>query len=1561
MAGLPRTEGLFLIEVDNMYGHRIRRLAMLAFAVAGAGAAQAQTGALTVDLDAAGSFASRYEWTLDKQVMPSSADRFIGETQQLAYTLVLTKGEAVESDFEVTGSITIANPTDSAATVESVTVDYGAQSVTNDCATGALAAGASITCELSFATISSDPQPLQVVVATSGAVGGAEASVDVAFESGPVQNDSVTVTDTLLPEPLTFSASGTHSYTGSATCVDGNTVKIDNDATIVETGVTDSARARVACHVLRMERSVRSQGGTRWSWDVEKTHALTGPLQLAGGATQDVTYTITATATSEEGENLVVGAISAINTHPGFDATLVSVSAAINGLAAEVDCPSLVVPHATYDVNRNIVLGRLTCPFTVTLPDGMTATSVTGHLLQQLFTYGPDGSATPAGTRDITGTAPIAGPLGAGNTDECIELADVYLGAGNDLGDFCASVGSTTVTRTFTGPIVVAQDSECEFSVPNLARLTTNDTGTVDEATTTVAVERTDCEVEQPTGLLEVDINASGAFTRRYPWTIEKTVTPESSDRFIGETQQLAYTLTLTRGEAEDAGFVVTGTANIVNNTEGAADITAIVVEYGGNPVPHTCALGELAAGATRTCELEFTVANDDPQTLTIDVDTGGSILGDDASTMVAFGEPVVTGETVTVEDTLLPGTLTFDDSGTHQYTHDATCVDGNTVVVENTATIVETGDSDSARARVACHATRMERSVATFGGIDWDWDIQKTHGETLPLQVVAGQSYDVSYTITATATASDSSGEVHGAITVINTHPSVDAVILSVAARINSTDATVTCPTPMIAPHATYDAASNIVVGKLVCPFTVTLPEGETPTSVTGRVEQQLFDYDADGNATPDGTRVLQGTQPVSGLPAGGSNDECVDLVDVYLGETHDLGEFCASEGETTTTRTFTGSIAVTADDECEFSVPNLARLTTNDTGAVDEASTSVSVERTDCDVEQPSGLLEVDLTASGAFTRRFPWTIEKTVTPASSDRFIGETQELAYTLTVTRGEAEDAGFMVTGTATIANNTEGAADITAITVEYGGNPVTHTCALGELAAGASRTCDLEFSVASDDPQTLSIAVETSGSILGDDASTMVAFGEPVVTDASIHVDDTLLPEDIEFDDSGTFQYTHDATCVDGNTVVVDNTATIVETGDSDSAHARVACHAIRMERSVTGSSDLDYTWNVEKTHGIASPLQVEAGGNYDVVYSITATATADAENGGGGIEGAITVLNTNPVTDAVILSVGAMINTTPATVTCPMPMIAPRASYDAGHNVVVGKLVCPFTVTLPAGETATSVTGRVEQQLFDYDSEGDPTPDGTKVLQGTQPVGALPGGTITDECVALTDEYLGEVHSLGDFCVGEGELSVTRSFTGTIAVTQEDECEFSVANTARLVTNDTGATDESTTAVPVERTDCDVEEPEVACTRTQGYWKTHSINGPAPYDNTWAQVGETTHFFLASSGGTALSWYGVMWMAPKGNAYYILAPQFAAATLNTLAGASAPVEVLTAMDQAQALFAKYTPGEIGALSGDDDVRQEFLALATVLADYNEGSIGPGHCETDKHLRIFSK
>ncbi len=1046
---------------------------------------------------------------------------------------------------------------------------------------------------------------------------------------------------------------------------------------------------------------------------------------------------------------------------------------------------------------------------------------------------------------------------------------------------------------------------------------------------------------------LTVDLTASGSYTSAYDWSIDKSVTPTAADRFIGEMQELSYTISVVKGDAVESDFMVTGSASIANPGGTGATISAITLNWGGTEIATDCATGALAAGASTTCEFDFAATGSATQTLTMNVTTTGAVAGAQDSVEVAFTGGAVENDSITVSDTLLAGPLTFTGSDTHEYTQSVTCINSNTIKLDNQATIDQTGESDSTRARVACHALRMERNVLTHGGQNWSWEIEKTHAEVDPLQVTAGQTYDVDYTITATATAASDTNEVHGTITAINTHPSVDAAIVSVGAAISGIEAVVTCPA-LIAPHATYDSNHNIVLGKLVCPFSVTLPDGTVPSTVSGRVTQQLFNYASDGTATAAGTKDYAGTQPITGSLGATETDECITLSDTYLGTVHDLGEFCVSEGSTTVTRTFTGPVNVTNESECAFEVPNVASFLTNDSGTTGEDSTLLSVVRTDCEGE---GDLTVDLTASGAFTREFPWTIEKTVDPVSSDRFIGETQQLAYTLTLVKGEAQDAGYVVTGSATITNPGGTAIDITAITIQHGTTAVTHSCTLGALAAGASMTCPISFSAASDDTLPLTIDVDADGGLSADD-SVDVVFGAPTVTNDSITVVDTLLPDPIPFSDSGTHEYVHDVTCIDGNTITIDNTATIQETGASDSAQARVACHALRMERAVLSAGGQRWTWDIQKTHAEAEALQMVVGQTYEVDYLITATATASSD-GGNEVTGTITALNTNPVTDAVLVSVGAAINSTQATVSCPS-LIVPHASYDAAHNIVVGKLVCPFTVTLANGEVPATVSGRLTQQLFTYAPDGTATPAGTKDYAGTQAIASLPGGgEETDECIDLSDVYEGTSHDLGEFCVSEGNTSVTRSFTGAITVTAESECEFSVPNLASLTTNDTGTVVDDDTLVEVVRTDCQ----QAACTRTQGYWKTHSQYGPAKYDETWATVGEDTPFFLATGLQNApMSWYDMMWTNPKGNAYYVLAPQFIAATLNLEAGATASPQVLDALDEAQAFFQVYKPREVAAMRGNQAPRPRMIELAGVLDQYNNGigDLGAEHCSEDE-------
>jgi hypothetical protein len=133
---------------------------------------------------------------------------------------------------------------------------------------------------------------------------------------------------------------------------------------------------------------------------------------------------------------------------------------------------------------------------------------------------------------------------------------------------------------------------------------------------------------------------------------------------------------------------------------------------------------------------------------------------------------------------------------------------------------------------------------------------------------------------------------------------------------------------------------------------------------------------------------------------------------------------------------------------------------------------------------------------------------------------------------------------------------------------------------------------------------------------------------------------------------------------------------------------------------------------------------------------------------------------------------------------------------------------------------------------------------------------------------------------------------------------------------------------------------DCN-DDDTCGCTLTQGYWRTHSIFGPAPYNATWALVGENTPFFLSGQ-----TYFQALTTPPAGNMYYVLARQYIGAKLNGLTGASTS-DIDSEFAAATDLFETFTPAQVGSSAA---LEAQFEDLAGDLADYNEGDTGPGHC-----------
>lgn len=115
---------------------------------------------------------------------------------------------------------------------------------------------------------------------------------------------------------------------------------------------------------------------------------------------------------------------------------------------------------------------------------------------------------------------------------------------------------------------------------------------------------------------------------------------------------------------------------------------------------------------------------------------------------------------------------------------------------------------------------------------------------------------------------------------------------------------------------------------------------------------------------------------------------------------------------------------------------------------------------------------------------------------------------------------------------------------------------------------------------------------------------------------------------------------------------------------------------------------------------------------------------------------------------------------------------------------------------------------------------------------------------------------------------------------------------------------------------------------PPPSCTYTQGYWKNHTNVWPAPYS-------PNATFYLSGQ-----TWLQVLNTPVKGNAYYILAYQFIAATLNGTGGA--PSNVQQAVVTANAYFSNPSANPLS--------KAQLTALGGLLDDYNNGRLGTPHC-----------
>lgn len=449
-------------------------------------------------------FYSRYfEWDIDKSVSPADWDLFSGESGTSKYTVVLDQTGFYENDWQVKGSITIANPHPSRAAELTQVVDNagGITGVVN-CPALTVPAGGSLVCTYDtgkqnaknanpFGAVNTATATQQLYDFDVNGVGAKDGTKDysgtaaIDFNGAVVTlvDDEATVSDTFAGSLGTFSGDKTFTYTRTFTC-DADEGTHNNTASFVtnDTPLTgsDSASVTVDCFDLSVSKTADEFFTRDYTWSIDKVVDKPGPITVPPGGSVTLNYSVVVDVVSwTDNDWQVKGNITINNSHPSRAADLTQVADIAGGITGAVTCPAMSVPAG----------GSLVCSYDTGKQNSANLNPFgavnTATATQQLYTFDDKLAATLDGTKDYSGTAPIDFSGATVNyVDEEVTVTDSYAGV---LGT--CSAGSAPCTFNYSRTVSVDALFCGTMTVDNTATFTTNDTKTTGSDSVSVDIE----------------------------------------------------------------------------------------------------------------------------------------------------------------------------------------------------------------------------------------------------------------------------------------------------------------------------------------------------------------------------------------------------------------------------------------------------------------------------------------------------------------------------------------------------------------------------------------------------------------------------------------------------------------------------------------------------------------------------------------------------------------------------------------------------------------------------------------------------------------------------------------------------------------------------------------------------------------------------------------------------------------------------------------------------------------------------------------------------------------
>ena len=901
-------------------------------------------------------------------------------------------------------------------------------------------------------------------------------------------------------------------------------------------------------------------------WEITKD---VDPAQhdLFAGESDDSTYTITVDKTVTDGNFVVSGTITILNPTGSDDSPIdQEISAEIASIvdvidqggvetAATVTCP-VSFPHTLAGGET------LVCTYTVVAPNGDSGTNtatITVNVPEQIG----GGTDTYTATDDFDFTPNTIGE------------EEVYVDDTNDDGDAGPFVDDAQYTydATFTCSSDQADYTDGHYSenFPNTADLENGNGDVIDSDSEDVLLN---CYAP----IVTKDA-VGGVFTQEFQWEIIKSVDPGSHTGFAGDGFSSEYTIEVIRSDVPletnaDAGGTIT-----VENPHPSRSLTVDVsdeVEQGLTTVAATvdCGAGStsltVAAASSDTCDWDASLPNSGDWTNTAtatltDPATGASFTGSQDFNVAL----VVLNAEVSVDDTNDEGDAgPFVDSDQYNYDLDFVCPADSGQYDENgffsfehpnTADLVSDGqiiDSDDANVTVNCYIPLISKTADGTYDERHEWDIEKTV-DPESQDAFAGETVYFDWTVIVTETVFEENFDVSGTITVENPNPEDDMVVAIADVLSDGTNATIT------------GCAGGNLVGN-----TLTVPAGGTAVC---DYEANDLPYDDDANAPDNNTATVSlndndysADDPIEWTPTVIRGD--ADVTD----DREPLNVHIEDDFQTTYEDMATCSSDSSVYGEDGFYTFDVSNTAIVSSGGI-ERDQSTATTTVNCYIPQ------VEKSVNTEWTKKFEWKIDKFVDDDSHTGFPGDDFDSNYGIKVTP-TVTDGPFVVSGTIVITNpNPSAAANLSSVVDSISGFGLANVdCPSLVVPAGGSLECTYSADDVGNNSDRVNIATATFNGIELSDTKDVI-FGDPIIVGfPEINVDDTYDAGDFgPVSVETTHAYSRNFVCPVDEGAYTDgvfmqnfpNTATIVETGQSDSEDVTLTCY-LPANAKVTKTTD---------------------------------------------------------------------------------------------------------------------------------------------------------------------------------------------------------------------------------------------------------------------------------------------------------------------------------------------------------------------------------------------------